>query len=56
MYVGFFMFVVMNSLTSLFVDATLSYSQKDHDNTVRELLRNKKMYMQKAADFYCQRL
>jgi len=52
LYIGFFMFVVMNSLTSLFVDATLAYSQKDEDSMVRELMRNKKTYMRKAASFF----
>merc|ERR1712203_1019215 len=51
-YIGFFMFVVMNTLTSLFVDATLQYSQKDEDDLIYEQLHQKEEYMHKITGLF----
>jgi len=51
-YISFFLLVVMNTLTSLFLEATIQNADKDKDTVVRETIRKKKEYMKRAAELF----
>eukprot|EP00928_Gymnodinium_smaydae_P028713 TRINITY_DN21836_c0_g1_i2.p1 TRINITY_DN21836_c0_g1~~TRINITY_DN21836_c0_g1_i2.p1 ORF type:complete len:576 (-),score=76.11 TRINITY_DN21836_c0_g1_i2:279-2006(-) len=51
-YIGFFLFVLMNTLTSLFVDSAIAYSQMDDEAVINEKLAKKDEYMMKVASFF----
>merc|ERR1719329_1756875 len=38
LYIGFFLFVVANTLTGLFVDAARQYSERDHQQVIQNQL------------------
>eukprot|EP00747_Dinoflagellata_sp_TGD_P103840 gnl/TRDRNA2_/TRDRNA2_169097_c0_seq1.p1 gnl/TRDRNA2_/TRDRNA2_169097_c0~~gnl/TRDRNA2_/TRDRNA2_169097_c0_seq1.p1 ORF type:complete len:301 (+),score=61.88 gnl/TRDRNA2_/TRDRNA2_169097_c0_seq1:3-905(+) len=51
-YIAFFMFVIMNTLTSLFVEAALENSDHDHAKQIREEISKKKKYMSDLRKLY----
>merc|ERR1719329_1508884 len=51
-YIAFFIFVLMNSVTSIFVDSVTQYSDKDQHQIIQDQLRNKREYMGKIAALY----
>lgn len=53
-YVGIFLFVIMNSLTSLFVDSVMQYSDADEDELIEEKLSRKAEYMKKLVSLFNQ--
>jgi len=51
-YISFFLLVVMNTLTSLFLEATIQNAEKDKNTMIRETLKKKKEYMQMASELF----
>eukprot|EP00927_Polykrikos_kofoidii_P057797 TRINITY_DN5198_c0_g1_i2.p1 TRINITY_DN5198_c0_g1~~TRINITY_DN5198_c0_g1_i2.p1 ORF type:complete len:576 (+),score=75.51 TRINITY_DN5198_c0_g1_i2:101-1828(+) len=54
LYVGLFLFVVSNSITSLFLDSALQYAEKDHHQVIQDQLRRKREYMNKVMTIYAE--
>jgi len=52
LYISFFLLVVMNTLTSLFLEATIQNAEKDKNTMIRETLKKKKEYMQMASELF----
>lgn len=53
-YVGFFLFVVTNVLTSLFIDAAVQYAERDQHQVIQAQLAQKKQYSQRIIQLYKQ--
>jgi len=54
LYVAFFTFIVMNTLTSLFLDAVIRKADKDTSSLIREELKKTGAYVTKAAALFRQ--
>jgi len=52
LYIAFFLFVVMNTLTSLFIEATIQNAEKDKHMMIREELERKSDYMKRAIELF----
>jgi len=52
LYVAFFVFVVMNTLTSLFLEVVIQNADKDTNTLIREELQRKGDYVTKAAELF----
>jgi len=52
LYIAFFMFVVVNTVTSLFVEATMNNADKDWRMVVREEMQKKNDYVKKAEQLF----
>jgi len=52
LYIAFFMFVVMNTLTSLFIEATISNAEKDNHMLIRTELQKRSAYLQRAEELF----
>jgi len=52
LYIAFFSFVVVNTLTSLFIEATIQNAEKDKHVLIREELERKNEYMKRAVEFF----
>lgn len=52
MYIGCFVFVVTNTITSIFVESAIEHSQKDHQFVIQLELEKKHVYVQKLQAFY----
>jgi len=52
LYIAFFSFVVVNTLTSLFIEATIQNAEKDKHILIREELDRKSEYMRRAVEFF----
>lgn len=52
LYIGFFLFVIANSVTSIVVDGMREYSEKDQAAVVSDQLARKEEYKHKIADLY----
>jgi len=52
LYIAFFMFVVMNTLTSLFIEATIQNAEKDKNMMIREELQRKSEYVSWAVELF----
>lgn len=48
-YIVFFIFVIMNALTSIFVDAAMVNSAKDEEQVIAEQMAQKKKYMEQVS-------
>mmetsp|Transcript_69775 Transcript_69775/g.149329 ORF Transcript_69775/g.149329 Transcript_69775/m.149329 type:complete len:332 (-) Transcript_69775:29-1024(-) len=46
-YIAFYTFVVVNTITSLFIEATMASAEKDTNSIIQEELTRKKMYIEK---------
>lgn len=51
-YIGFFLFVIANSVTSIVVDGMREYSEKDQAAVVSDQLARKEEYKQKISKLY----
>merc|ERR1719329_671326 len=51
-FVGFFLFVIANSLTSLFVDSAIQYAERDHHQVIQAQLARKKEYADRIVELY----
>jgi len=51
-YISFFIFVVLNTMTALFVDALSQRSQNDDYHMMQERLRNQASYLRKIQKLY----
>eukprot|EP00747_Dinoflagellata_sp_TGD_P103841 gnl/TRDRNA2_/TRDRNA2_169097_c0_seq2.p1 gnl/TRDRNA2_/TRDRNA2_169097_c0~~gnl/TRDRNA2_/TRDRNA2_169097_c0_seq2.p1 ORF type:complete len:307 (+),score=56.84 gnl/TRDRNA2_/TRDRNA2_169097_c0_seq2:3-923(+) len=51
-YIAFFMFVITNTLTSLFVEAALDNSEHDHAKQIREEMNKKQKYIDDLKKLY----
>jgi len=51
-YIAFFIFVVTNTLTSLFLEATIANAEKDHEMVVHEELKKKGEFIRKLQLFF----
>jgi len=51
-YIGFCLFVVMNSLTALFVDGVFEQSEKDHHMIVQEMLNKRSSFTEKLLTLF----
>mmetsp|Transcript_148362 Transcript_148362/g.284338 ORF Transcript_148362/g.284338 Transcript_148362/m.284338 type:complete len:344 (-) Transcript_148362:85-1116(-) len=51
-YIAFFAFVVMNTVTGLFLEATLAHSDKDQQMVIQMELERKGQYIDKLQAFY----
>lgn len=52
LYIGFFLFVIANSVTSIVVDGMREYSEKDQAAVVSDQLARKEEYKQKISELY----
>jgi len=52
LYIAFFVFVVMNTLTSLFLEAVIQTAEKDTNTLIREELRRTSDYVTRAAELF----
>merc|ERR1719336_879062 len=52
LYIAFFLFVIMNTLTSLFVEATIINSDRDHQQLIQMEMERKEEYVGKLKAFY----
>jgi len=52
LYIAFFMFVVMNTLTGLFIEATMVHAEKDHSAMIRYELQRKSDYIKRAVALF----
>jgi len=51
-YIAFFIFVVTNTLTSLFLEATIANAEKDQEMVVHEELKKKGQFIRKLQQFF----
>lgn len=51
-YIGFFLFIVMNSVTSLFLDNVMTNAQTNEDQIMQDQLARKKQYMSKVVKIF----
>lgn len=51
-YIVFFLFVIMNALTSIFVDAAMVNSAKDEEQMMQEQMAQKKKYMHQVSEVF----
>merc|ERR1711939_463100 len=51
-YIGVFLFVVMNSLTSLFVDSVMCYAENNEGERMRDRIRKKHRFMTKLSSLF----
>jgi len=51
-YIAFFMFVVINTLTALFVEATIENADRDSHNLIQEELAKKKSYIRDIRQLF----
>merc|ERR1719162_482018 len=51
-YVGFYHIVVVNALTSLFVELTIEQASRDQDNATNSALESTDTYMQKLSTWF----
>lgn len=51
-YICFFNFVIMNTMTSLFLDGVMHHSENDHSSIVREMLKKKVKFMADLRDLH----
>merc|ERR1711998_16862 len=51
-YIGFFIFVLTNTITAIFVDSVSNYSAEDESSVIQEQLQRKEEYMAKIAALY----
>jgi len=51
-YIGFFMFVVVNTLTSLFIEATMQNSARDTQIIIQEEMEKKEEYVKRIEHLY----
>lgn len=51
-YIGVFLFVIMNSLTSLFVDSVMQYAESDEHEMIQDKLMRKAEYMSKLVSLF----
>jgi len=52
LYIAFFMFVVVNTVTSLFIEATMKNADKDWGMVVRDEMQRKNEYVNKAEKLF----
>jgi len=52
LYIAFFMFVVMNTLTSLFIEATIQNAEHDNSSMIRYQLQSKSVYIKRAVALF----
>jgi len=52
LYIAFFMFVVMNTLTSLFIEATMQNAEKDQSTVIRHELQRTSDYIKRAVTLF----
>jgi len=52
LYISFFLFVVMNTLTSLFIENTIQNAEKDKSMVIRDTIQQKKDYMKRAVELF----
>jgi len=52
LYIAFFLFVVMNTLTSLFLEAVIQKAEKDTKSLIREELERMNDYFARAAELF----
>eukprot|EP00927_Polykrikos_kofoidii_P085978 TRINITY_DN9495_c0_g1_i3.p1 TRINITY_DN9495_c0_g1~~TRINITY_DN9495_c0_g1_i3.p1 ORF type:complete len:670 (-),score=92.93 TRINITY_DN9495_c0_g1_i3:156-2096(-) len=51
-FIGLFLFVISNSITSLFLDSAMQYADKDHHQVIQEQLARKREYMNKVISIF----
>mmetsp|Transcript_138944 Transcript_138944/g.245223 ORF Transcript_138944/g.245223 Transcript_138944/m.245223 type:complete len:753 (-) Transcript_138944:36-2294(-) len=52
LYIAFFLFVVMNTLTSLFVETAMKNAEQDHHNVIQDEMKRKNEYISKIRRLY----
>jgi len=52
LYIAFFLFVVMNTLTSLFIEATIQNAERDKHVVIRHEIQRKSDYKRRAAELF----
>lgn len=51
-YIGFFILVVLNTLTSIFLQSTIEYSEQDHEMMIQRELEYKEDYVNLVSAFF----
>jgi hypothetical protein len=51
-YIAFFMFVIVNTLTSLFIETTLQNAEKDRQVMVQMAIAHRKAYIENVSDLF----
>merc|ERR1719336_3617742 len=52
LYIAFFLFVIMNTLTSLFVETTILHADRDQAQIIQQELERKEEYVAKLKAFF----
>merc|ERR1711881_308036 len=51
-YIAFFMFVVVNSVTSIFIEATVQNAQRDQQTFINDEIKKKRMYVEQVRNLF----
>merc|ERR1719456_143552 len=51
-YIAFFMFVVVNSVTSIFIEATVENAQRDQQTFINDEIKKKRVYVEQVRTLF----
>merc|ERR1712080_451286 len=54
LFIGFYFFVIVNSITSIFVEGVRDHAEKDQSQAIQDQLQRKEEYMSKIVALYQQ--